>query len=100
MILSEKDIKVLEQIFNVVLYAFGGDKFEKQLGTGSLSLLKKAMGEVTTTCRMTVKQAEEMAMYFATARIIIDPIEFHTLTGFTWEEGSELYERIKEASLN
>lgn len=100
MILSDKDIQVLEQVFNVVLYAFGGDKFEKQLGTGSLSLLKRALAEIAETRQMTVEQAEEIAVYFATARVIIDPIEFHTLTGFTWEEGSELYERINEASLH
>jgi hypothetical protein len=112
LVLSTKELNIIDQVLSVPLMAFGlKELLEKtQLKKEEIEKLhdiivgelenKKDNQDKDSVLEFSSDELKKLQTIFRESMDIIDPTEMQTITGYEWEEGLELAEKMKVCAGN
>lgn len=91
---QEREKEIIIQTLNVPLKAFGYDRFEEKIGVKEIEKLKFIIKGFENLSSIEKDNLFLILKAFIYARDIIDWNEYFTITGYSWEESTDLIVRI------
>lgn len=96
---TKEEVRILEQTIGVPFEAFGNEDFKKKIGNlyaETEFLYKKIESKSNSNLELNLSREETVVLLksFLFARDICDPVEFSTLTGFSWDDSDRLIIKI------